>query len=224
VSQLSGGIHRYLEEYGSAGHFAGANFVFDSRGQQKLAGAAVVGRCTYCQCPEDTITSDRVCAVCRDAVLVCDACRGPRRGVYFCSDHAPSFDAPDFKNVLYHAFLDPFTEEDLAAQKAGLEALCAKGGIMSDKTFRRRRRAVSKKCRMLDARMKVLKEGGATIDEGVVIRCRSCSRPSSFAHASTVGVGGEATCCVGECWGFHRDPEDADVTDSVPDLSALTVS
>eukprot|EP01045_Picozoa_sp_COSAG04_P049024 COSAG04_NODE_19121_length_424_cov_0.910769_2_plen_45_part_01 len=31
VAQLSGGIHRYLEEFPEGGHFKGKNFVFDRR-------------------------------------------------------------------------------------------------------------------------------------------------------------------------------------------------
>ena len=45
VSQLSGGIHRYLEQFGSKGFFKGANFVFDSRFLQRPEGAAVIARC-----------------------------------------------------------------------------------------------------------------------------------------------------------------------------------
>jgi hypothetical protein len=37
VSQLQGGIHRYLELYGNAGHFRGKNFVFDQRVAQTPA-------------------------------------------------------------------------------------------------------------------------------------------------------------------------------------------
>jgi predicted sulfurtransferase len=106
VSQLSGGIHRYLERYGSGGYFKGSNFVFDSRGVQRpeakgcekgsegasedgTAAAVVLGKCSECTAPTEELSSDRVCAVCRDGVLVCDGCRSDARfsGVYYCSEH-----------------------------------------------------------------------------------------------------------------------------------------
>ena len=71
-----------------------------------MPGGEVLGRCSYCNVAEDTQSSDRVCAVCRDAVLVCSGCRVVRRGVYLCSDHE-SLDGPSFDQVLYHPHLEP---------------------------------------------------------------------------------------------------------------------
>jgi UPF0176 protein len=50
VSQLSGGIHRYLEAYpeGSDSAYVGKNFVFDRRMSQSAPSAQVVGRCVGC--------------------------------------------------------------------------------------------------------------------------------------------------------------------------------
>ena len=60
VSQLSGGIHRYLESYGSRGFFKGSNFVFDSRGLQHPDGAEKLSRCFNCGEKNDALSSDRV--------------------------------------------------------------------------------------------------------------------------------------------------------------------
>ena len=95
VSQLQGGIFRYLERYGSNGFFKGSNFVFDARGLQTPAGAVPTSKCE-CGTPSADLSSDRVCAVCRDAVIVCDGCRLQHLGVYFCSVH---------KTLRMHTFL-----------------------------------------------------------------------------------------------------------------------
>jgi predicted sulfurtransferase len=55
VSQLSGGIHRYLEAFpeGSGGAYRGKNFVFDRRMSQSAPGGHVVGRCVGCEAAHD---------------------------------------------------------------------------------------------------------------------------------------------------------------------------
>ena len=239
VYQLSGGIHRYLETYGADGFFKGSNFVFDSRGQQRLPGAAVIATCAYCDNKDDTQSSDRVCAVCRDPVLVCTGCRVARRGVYLCSDHASTFEpagpATAFEDVLYHPFLEPFTSDQLRKMREGLRALLT--GALAGK--RGRRRAVHKKIKGIDARLAELEAGTATPDAAAVIRCRSCSRPSSFQYGGGGGGGGQdaGACvaippapaaggdglCTGQCWGFHRDPNDTHVSEYMPlDTSSKT--
>jgi len=88
VYQLQGGIHRYLEKYGSKGKFKGKNFVFDKRIiQPHDDGAAVVGECSICSTPYDTIHDDRRCKKCRLLVLICDECETTRKKEYWCHDH-----------------------------------------------------------------------------------------------------------------------------------------
>jgi predicted sulfurtransferase len=130
VSQLSGGIHRYLEKYGSGGYFKGSNFVFDSRGVQRpgsmgkegsgssadgTAAAVVLGKCSECTAPTEALSSDRVCAVCRDAVLVCEGCRADVRysGVYYCSEHRSLQGA-------YFPFVHMFGVQELQRQRSAL--------------------------------------------------------------------------------------------------------
>jgi len=62
VSQLSGGIHRYLEAYpeGSDSVYVGKNFVFDRRMSQSAPGAQVVGRCVGCDAPYDVYEPRKV--------------------------------------------------------------------------------------------------------------------------------------------------------------------
>jgi len=103
LSQLEGGIHRYLETFPDGGLFHGKNFVFDSRvsvgpaatstegtaggvgadqsGQGEgekdaveTEGAAVVGRCIDCSSLHDVYSGFIVCTVCRMPVLVCPSC------------------------------------------------------------------------------------------------------------------------------------------------------
>lgn len=78
VSQLSGGIHAYLERYGddAACCFKGANFVYDSRiavrGARSLQ--TVVGTCCVCSCKHDDYSFQLRCSACRVLVLVCADC------------------------------------------------------------------------------------------------------------------------------------------------------
>jgi predicted sulfurtransferase len=51
VSQLSGGIQRYLEKYGNDGYFKGLNFTFDKRVAMKPDGSA---QCTNCDPDRNT--------------------------------------------------------------------------------------------------------------------------------------------------------------------------
>ena len=62
VSQLSGGIHRYLEAYpdGSDSAYIGKNFVFDRRMSQSTPGAQVIGRCVECEAAYDTYEPRKV--------------------------------------------------------------------------------------------------------------------------------------------------------------------
>ena len=85
VFQLSGGIHRYIDAFGSHGLFRGKNFVFDRRlaigspaEQQQQHSDAVVGECSQCQKPWDQYSKQWLCAHCNAMVLVCGPCAGRR--------------------------------------------------------------------------------------------------------------------------------------------------
>jgi hypothetical protein len=173
VSQLKGGIHRYIEEFGNGGFFKGKNYIFDSRGLQdpeslkkqqltrdgdgdeakppsETASAAVdpaastaapaetqvLGKCFSCGAPEERVTCDRVCAVCRDGVLVCDSCRQARRGFYYCRDHV------DLESA-YAPFTDDLsavlTPDELTRQITELEALVKTPKFLGRPNYNRRR-------------------------------------------------------------------------------------
>ena len=224
MSQLSGGIHRYLERYGSEGFFKGSNFVFDARGLQKPQGAAIHGRCFSCNSATEAMSSDRVCAVCRDQVLQCDSCRQRLRGVYFCRDHS-HFEGKFFP------FLEHFPVSQLRAQQAALKAMAAPGGCLH--TQRRRRRALNKQLKRIQNRIDVLTtrtggggdggdgggDGGGGGDKAsscsVVSdrdvkstgdgRCRSCGRLCLAVMKLIGAVPDPSTSyCHGDCWGFFQ--------------------
>ena len=86
------------------GLFRGKNFVFDGRVAmsaeehdggapsapcQRAETGEVVGRCAYCDAPWASLEGGVTCAVCRDPVLACDACRRalPVRDEYHCPSH-----------------------------------------------------------------------------------------------------------------------------------------
>eukprot|EP00579_Thalassiosira_antarctica_P019264 CAMPEP_0201963972 /NCGR_PEP_ID=MMETSP0904-20121228/9715_1 /ASSEMBLY_ACC=CAM_ASM_000553 /TAXON_ID=420261 /ORGANISM="Thalassiosira antarctica, Strain CCMP982" /LENGTH=539 /DNA_ID=CAMNT_0048510719 /DNA_START=447 /DNA_END=2066 /DNA_ORIENTATION=- len=142
VSQLQGGIHRYMDAFPDGdGLWRGKNFVFDNRvsmssapppmqqqQQPPLPGVdaggaargdgdeednrAVIGRCVECRVKYDVLSGNRICALCRDLVLVCPRCATSLRE-YHCHAH----------QALKHAFfsfLDDFTVEQLEDQRTQL--------------------------------------------------------------------------------------------------------
>jgi predicted sulfurtransferase len=113
VGQLSGGIHRYLEEFGGHGLFKGRNFVFDQRVSLHPPEAGVVGRCFSCDNPFDELCGSRVCAVCRDLVLACDTCQ-EERAEYLCREHS-------HLRGCYFYELERFTDAELRQQFADLQ-------------------------------------------------------------------------------------------------------
>ena len=56
---------------------------------QRAETGEVVGRCAYCDAPWASLEGGVTCAVCRDPVLACDACRRalPVRDEYHCPSH-----------------------------------------------------------------------------------------------------------------------------------------
>ena len=108
VSQLSGGIHRYLEAYPDGGHFHGQNFVFDKRVTMPSGSGVVVGRCFGCAEPYDQLSGSRVCTVCRDLVLICPKCAVSLRE-YHCAAHQGW-------SHCYFSFLEGYSSAELTAQ------------------------------------------------------------------------------------------------------------
>ncbi len=207
VDQLQGGIHRYLEEYGAGGYFVGSNFVFDSRGLQKPRGAETIARCFHCHGLNEQLSSDRVCAVCRDSIVVCDACRIKFKGAYYCDAHK------ELQGVYFYFLEDLFTFEELKQQAQELKKLCLPGGAYFGVAFRNRRRSIRKQ---LDRIAGILNNPE---EEWVVerklksqSRCRSCGLPSRalmsmlaqkmHTRDSTKAEDSVEEYCDGNCFGF----------------------
>ena len=198
VSQLSGGIHRYLETYGASGFFKGKNFVFDQRVAQKpseclvlantdrstasttSAGDVVVGRCIECQAPFDELCGSRVCTVCRDLVLVCETCQLALRE-YHCSRHAT------WKHSFY-TFLDVFDGDELAVQEQALHIL--RDTYQPATRHKNVRRTLSRQIDKVARTRQALSVGEAVVDRCAPRRCRTCMETSDI--------------CDGRCWGFWK--------------------
>lgn len=203
VSQLSGGIHRYLEEYGEDGFFRGRNFVYDQRvaltpaeckGQDKPA--EVIGHCVECRAPFDEICGSRVCTVCRDLVLVCPSCRAKLRE-YHCRRHAAW-------KTCYFTFLNVFSDEELKQQQSQLSEL------REESANRNIRKTLSRQVEKIDQRRVVLARG-ARVDTDAPRRCRTCFE--------TLEV------CDGRCWGFWKSQQQAQLQQidrsQLPELAAI---
>ena len=187
VSQLSGGIHRYLEEYGESGLFKGLNFVFDQRvamspaecqtnNQRDRDQHTVVGECLECAAPFDEISGSRICSVCRDLVLVCPSCR-PSLREYHCRRHQRWKDC-------YFTFLEMFDEGELIRQQEQLKAL------RDSYTNKNVRRTLQRQLDKVHTRIQDLKTGDAQVERQALRRCRSCMETSDV--------------CNGLCWGFWK--------------------
>jgi UPF0176 protein len=196
VSQLKGGIHRYLEEYGDEGYFKGLNFVFDRRvamsgahRQEKPARTQeVIGRCFGCERPFEDVTGATICTVCRDVCSICESCQSGLRE-YHCRRHA------GWKKC-YFTFLEVFDRSQLESQRQELisirerlEAATSPPG-MGDKNIRR---TLTKQIDKVTERIRQLDLSEVTVNEHAPRRCRSCFK--------------SATECDGCCWGFWKAPQ-----------------
>jgi rhodanese-related sulfurtransferase len=195
VSQLNGGIHRYLEEYGDQGYFKGLNFVFDQRVAMKpseccrTAGGNkikrdVVGKCIECTSPFDEISGSRLCTVCRDLVLVCETCQNNLRE-YHCRRHS------GWKKF-YFTFLEVFSRDELECQRNALLSL--RNTCVPVKEHKNVRKTLSRQIAKVTIRIKLLENGDAKVDQDAPCRCRTCMGPS--------------TVCDGKCWGFWKTQSD----------------
>lgn len=184
VNQLSGGIHRYLEEFPN-GLFRGKNFVFDQRvalapnsndGQE-----SIVGKCISCSEKYDELSGSRICTVCRDLVLICPRCVEQLRE-FHCDKHR------EWKKF-YFTFLEVFNEDELDAQKSGL----IKIRDSMDNHQKNSRRTLMKQINKIEDRIHLLQNGLANAEPDVLRRCRTCREFSSV--------------CDGCCWGFWKHDE-----------------
>ena len=78
IVMVRGGVERYLRTFPDGGYWAGANYLFDRRFEQRpLKRQAPLGSCALCGVPCDLYRGRVVCAVatCKVPVLACQACR-----------------------------------------------------------------------------------------------------------------------------------------------------
>ena len=184
MNQLQGGIHRYLETYGNQGHYKGLNFVFDQRVAMKPNETErrneIVGRCIECTAPFDEICGSRVCAVCRDLVLVCPSCQSKLRE-YHCKRHSSWKDS-------YFTFLETFDSEELERQKNRLVHLHE--SLTPPAEHRNTRRTLLRQVEKVTKHTARLKSGQEEVHREAPLRCRTCMELN--------------TICDGRCWGFWK--------------------
>ena len=189
VSQLKGGIHRYLEEYGDHGLFRGLNFVFDQRVAVRPSDCRlgdmeniskesheIVGKCIECFSPFEQLSGSKLCTVCRTLVLVCPDCTNVLRE-YHCGRHQ------SWKSC-YFTFLEVFDQSELQVQYNELSVLREKS------TSKNVRRTLLRQMDKIQAHIAKLQEGALAVDRNAKKRCRSCSKPIEV--------------CEGQCWGFWK--------------------
>jgi len=184
VSQLSGGIHRYLETFGNDGYYKGLNFVFDRRVAMKPDPTKpqneVVGRCIECQTSFDEICGSRVCTVCRDLVLICPTCQSTLRE-YHCRRHSSWKDC-------YFTFLEVFDQEELTEQIRRLETV--RDALLPASEHRNQRRTLSRQIEKVNRHISKLGADEVHVNRNAPRRCRTCMEPSTICH--------------GRCWGFWK--------------------
>ncbi|KAI2513718.1 hypothetical protein MHU86_501 [Fragilaria crotonensis] len=202
VSQLEGGIHRYMETFGAKeGFFKGKNFVFDQRvaldsnqSQSNDCATQIVGACVECSCPFEEISGSRLCTVCRDLVLVCPKCQTKLRE-YHCVRHA------GWKRC-YFTFLEVFSEDELVIQDQELAAI--RENLVPAAEYKNMRRTLSRQIQKVRDQLDSIARGHCVPDKTASRRCRTCMETSDI--------------CDGHCFGFwkHRQVTLANVLDVEP--------
>ena len=207
VSHLSGGIHRYVEKYGSDGFWKGKMFVFDQRvaldpdsmvsknsndgggtkqqedgtqEEKRCEDENIVGKCIECQTPYDRISGATLCAVCRDLILLCPSCKSSL-SEFHCERH-------QLWKKVYFTFLERFTLEELHTQHKELQKL--HDTVYAPKEHRNVRRTLRKQMDKVLSRINDLEEGRAVVDGNAKRRCRTCFELEDI--------------CDGLCWGFWK--------------------
>ena len=166
VCHLQGGIHKYLDEFGSSDEslWLGKNFVFDGRvaaaasnhhhhvAVEKIDGMAgnpsIVGTCTYCSDPYDSFDPRCVCTVCREPTLVCPSCQATFIE-FHCRNH----------QLLRHCYftdLSRFGTLDLQRQWHELQALIQE--IAVGRRYKQKRKTLAKQCEKIQQRLEELKD------------------------------------------------------------------
>lgn len=201
VSQLAGGIHRYLEQFPDGGHFRGKNFVFDRRIAISSQNPTVVGRCIGCAVPYDELSGSRICTVCRDLVVLCPAC-AEQLPEYHCLGHQSWKDC-------YFSFLDKFDTQELQRQAVELQQkwveACTPSGQHRRSDWKGKKQQGNKSKRSTlrkqinKVNAEIARRAAAGSDSVAHIldaaatagrRCRTCRR--------------SAADCDGNCFGFWR--------------------
>ena len=230
VKHLKGGIHKYLEEYGSDGLWQGKNFVFDSRQassaeetrqgkegqvQQPLTDvndpdqhegrkSDIVGKCLYCQAPYDTFGAHCVCAVCREPVLVCHLCQqATSHGEFHCRQHFHLKDC-------YFANLERCSVSQLRQQLASLEA--ERQQIAVGRRFKQKRQTLAKQCTRVQKQIETINQQHKQ-DEDDSTKCVETSSlrlnqvdtsiPKLAKEESKSCRSCGEVSCDGRCWGFY---------------------
>jgi UPF0176 protein len=180
VHHLQGGIHKYLEEFPSGGHFRGKNFVFDQRVAMASLDPTIIGNCIECECKFDRYHARNVCTVCRDMVLVCPDCVNVLHGELHCDEH-------QYLKSSYFTFIQYFTSEQLTLQLDTLNSIYTQHAVT--KGWKNKRNTLRKQMHKIQLRLDEF-ESGEGIQAPAVRQtanhCRTCS---------------EVTC-DGHCWGF----------------------
>ena len=172
VSQLRGGIVRYLDEFPNDSVFEGRNFLFDAREAMSTNDHVVVGVCSDCHRPWDRHSGRNICSVCSSLVLVCPTCQATNHE-HYCELH-------DYLRDVYCYFLDVFTDDaSLQAQDIALDT------VLRAATSTNVRRGLRKQLIRVRQRRRDLQQHCPTSYDGPP-RCRSCGKAE----------------CKGFCWGF----------------------
>ena len=188
VNQLQGGIHRYIEEFGTQGYFKGKNFVFDRRiamepEVKEDKPNSVVGSCLECDEPYDELCGSRICTVCRDLILICPTCWA-KRHEFHCRRHA-------YLKDCYFTFLEGYTIEELQKQRNKLAKIRQESPLLQPhSSHKNARRTLQRQIDKIDQQIGRLGSGEIKVVENPSRRCRTCMEPMSL--------------CDGRCWGFWK--------------------
>jgi predicted sulfurtransferase len=232
VSQLSGGIHRYLESYGSTGFFRGKNFVFDQRivqnpldynlsnvgKQHNSKSAASIGKHGFVS---DGSISERndivgVCLECQakyDELCGSRLCTVCRDLVLVCPDcrcnlreyHCARHST--WKSF-YFTFLEVFDQAELLKQHEELVKM-RNIYLPASKKYRNVRRTLTKQMAKVLESVTALDSGVAICDRFAPRRCRTCMEADFI--------------CDGKCWGFWKTSVNRRVRPNETDIPPLPV-
>ena len=180
VSQLRGGIHRYLEAFPDGGFFKGKIFVFDKRvAATNRSNYDVVGECMPCGKKFDELSGSKLCTVCRTLVLVCNECEQTLRE-YHCEKHS-------YLKNCYFTFLEVFRETDLMRHLNDLHKLDRCEPATNSKNVRK---TLRKQIEQVQKQLVVIQSGDFVPDPNSPRKCRMCMQTREN--------------CDGNCWGYWK--------------------